>query len=188
MSEIELSATVAGLKYKVTQEFQPDSMKSFYDDKFLNKLTIKEGDQVILDTFWYGHEREWYLKRKAEDEVRWVSENKDVLEATGDKSFSAFTCPRCRTTLKLTNTDFKELRQINTYQKECPWCNDYVDVFPVKKLVYTSKAGNTISYSAYSPLADNQAELERLADRTPEEKERDDEINRKLIADNCKGW
>jgi hypothetical protein len=78
--EIKLTGNFKGFDYEVTQEFVCGSRITGEKSEFVNRLTLKEGEQIILKTHWKGKESEAYLKMKALDEISWFLENREIFE------------------------------------------------------------------------------------------------------------
>lgn len=86
MTEIQFTETFNGFDYEVTQTFVCGSMRTGEKSKYVNRLVIKDGETILLDTFWEGKESEAYLKMKTIDEGSWFIENQDLF------TFNPATC------------------------------------------------------------------------------------------------
>jgi hypothetical protein len=82
MTEVQFTATLNGFNYEVTQTYVCGSMLTCEKSKYVNRLVIKDGETIILDTFWEGKEPEVYLRRKAREEVSWFLENRALFTFT----------------------------------------------------------------------------------------------------------
>ena len=84
MDEINFKSNLKGFDYEVAQIFVCGSRITGEKSKYLNKLVVKKGDKIVLDTHWEGKQTEAYLKMKAYDEVLFYIENEEIFKEGGN--------------------------------------------------------------------------------------------------------
>lgn len=79
MIETQITGTLNGFDYEVTQTFVCGSMRTGEKSKYVNSLEVKDCGVVIFSDFWEGKESDAYLEWKAADYVAWFLENRDLF-------------------------------------------------------------------------------------------------------------